>query len=66
MKNTSNPRKRAPGAGRPPMHGTPMRIYRVRLTLEHAEALRRAGAGNLSAGVRRLVERNRRKGEGHE
>lgn len=46
--------------GRPrayPAAGAAMDTYSVRLTAWHARMLRRIGAGNLSRGVRVLLER---------
>jgi hypothetical protein len=48
--------KRA-GAGRPPLLGERLVVATVRLTAAQIERLKRLGGGNLSAGVRALLER---------
>jgi hypothetical protein len=46
---------RREGAGRKPL-GPPLRQVTVSLPVELVERLRRAGEGNVSAGIRRLLE----------
>lgn len=45
-----------PGAGRRPEYREPLRRATVALPESYIEQLRRYGQGNLSAGIRRLVE----------
>lgn len=45
-----------PGAGRKPLNGEPMRSVQVRLTDAQIALLRERGGGNLSAGVRSLLD----------
>jgi hypothetical protein len=49
--------KRA-GAGRPPLLGERLIVATVRLTAAQIERLKRLGDGNLSAGIRALMERH--------
>ena len=48
---------RRKGAGRPEGKAARLRVYSVRLTDRHAVLLRLWGAGNVSEGVRELVEK---------
>jgi hypothetical protein len=45
-----------PGAGRPYDYREPLRRVTVALPESYIEQLRRSGQGNLSEGIRRLVE----------
>lgn len=44
------------GAGRKPLYDTPLIEMTILVTDEHAKLLRRYGRGNLSAGIRWLIE----------
>ena len=57
-------RKNKPGAGRPLLAGERMKEHRITLPDDVAEYLRQVGAGNLSGGIRQLVEWH--KGTGNE
>lgn len=50
---------RRPGAGRPQAYREPLLRATVTLPVSYAEQLRRFGGGNLSEGIRRLVEEAR-------
>jgi hypothetical protein len=50
---------RRAGAGRPPTYREPLVRATVTLPASYAEQLRAFGAGNLSEGIRRLVEEAR-------
>jgi len=45
------------GAGRKPLYSEPMQNTTVLLPRQYIRALQRLGKGNLSAGIRQLVER---------
>jgi hypothetical protein len=47
---------RRAGAGRPPAYREPLVRATVTLPVSYVEQLRSFGAGNLSEGIRRLVE----------
>ena len=53
---------RRAGAGRPPSYREPLVRATVTLPASYAEQLRALGAGNLSEGIRRLVEEARTPG----
>lgn len=42
--------------GRPPLHDKAMRAYAVRLTTQQANRARKLGGGDLSEGVRKLID----------
>ena len=48
--------RRAKGAGRKPLYSAPMVRLDIRVPVDDVEFLRTQGDGNLSAGVRRVVE----------
>lgn len=50
------PRLRAPGGGRKPIADKPMATVRVTLTEEQVARARVVGKGNVSAGVRALID----------
>lgn len=55
--NPNNPRGGArPGAGRPPKYDEAMVGMRVRVPRHYKRVTRSIGDGNLSLGVRRIVE----------
>jgi len=47
---------RRPGAGRPPQYREPLLRKTVTLPVSYAEQLATFGAGNLSDGIRQLLE----------
>ena len=52
-----------PGAGRKAIYNERMISVTVRLPSAYAEAIRKYGAGNLSAGIRRLWEKEEGRGK---
>ena len=51
----THPRRSVPFE-HPTLYGEPLRLYNVRLTVRQADYLRARGNGNLTAGLRALVD----------